>query len=81
MGTKTLDEMTTPTKVFKDFSHASSHLFKARLLADPQWTESLGLCGKTQPRIKQTPLGGIARNPRTLIGLSSDFRLSRDGGR
>ena len=50
----------TATKVFKDFSHASSHIFKARLLADPQWTEFPGLCGATQPRIKQTPLGGIA---------------------
>jgi len=50
----------TATKVFKDFSHASSHIFKARLLADPRWTEFPGLCGTTQPRIKQTPLGGIA---------------------
>jgi hypothetical protein len=50
----------TPTKVFKDFSHASSHLFKTQLLADTRWTEFLNLCGKTQPRIKQTSLGALA---------------------
>ena len=49
-----------PTRVFKDFSHASSHIFKERLLADPLWKAFLRGCGKTQPKVKQTPLGALA---------------------
>lgn len=55
---KTLKE--TPTKIFKDISHASSHIFKERLLSDPNWQVFLGCCGKTQPQVKQTILGSLA---------------------
>lgn len=50
----------TPTKIFKDISHASSHIFKERLLSDPNWQGFIGCCGKTQPQVKQTILGSIA---------------------
>jgi len=50
----------TPSKIFKDISHASSHIFKERLLSDPNWQEFLGCCGKTQPQVKQTILGSLA---------------------
>lgn len=46
--------------VLKDFSHASSHLLKAHLEADKQWHEFLSLCGKTQPKVKQTMWGSLA---------------------
>ena len=44
----------------KDFSHASSHVFKARLLADSKWGMFLASCGSTQPKVKQTALGALA---------------------
>jgi hypothetical protein len=50
----------SPTRIFQDFSHASSHIFKERLLADSRWNEFLGECGRTQPKVKQTPLGALA---------------------
>jgi hypothetical protein len=46
--------------ILKDFSHASSHILKARLLADPRWTKFLAHCGSTQPKVKQTVLGALA---------------------
>jgi hypothetical protein len=46
--------------VLKDFSHASSHLLKARLEADPKWREFLSHCGTTQPKVKQTIWGALA---------------------
>jgi hypothetical protein len=46
--------------VLKDFSHASSHIFKSRLLADPKWEKFLASCGLTQPKVKQTILGSLA---------------------
>ncbi len=46
--------------VLKDFSHASSHLLKAHLEADKQWHEFLSLCGKTQPKVKQTIWGALS---------------------
>lgn len=49
-----------PTRVFQDFSHASSHIFKERLLADRQWNNFIAECGRTQPKVKQTPLGALA---------------------
>ncbi len=50
----------TKPLVLKDFSHASSHLLKARLEADPKWREFLSHCGTTQPKVKQTILGALA---------------------
>jgi len=47
-------------RVFKDYSHASSHILKANLLADSQWGLFLSLCGSTQPKVKQTSLGALA---------------------
>lgn len=55
---RTLNE--TPTKIFKDISHASSHIFKERLLSDPNWQGFLVFCGKTHPQVKQTILGSVA---------------------
>lgn len=46
--------------VLKDFSHASSHILKGHLEADPRWQEFLTQCGKTQPKVKQTLLGALA---------------------
>jgi hypothetical protein len=46
--------------VLKDFSHASSHIFKGYLEADPQWGAFIGECGKTQPKVKQTVMGALA---------------------
>ena len=46
--------------VLKDFSHASSHLLKAHLEEDRQWHEFLSLCGRTQPKVKQTIWGALA---------------------
>jgi len=46
--------------VLKDFSHASSHILKKHLEADPKWQEFISLCGKTQPKVKQTVLGALA---------------------
>ncbi len=46
--------------VLKDFSHASSHILKGHLEADPSWQEFLTQCGKTQPKVKQTLLGALA---------------------
>ena len=50
----------TQPLVLKDFSHASSHLLKARLEADPKWREFLSHCGTTQPKVKQTIWGALA---------------------
>jgi hypothetical protein len=50
----------TKPLVLKDFSHASSHLLKARLEADPKWREFLSHCGTTQPKVKQTIWGALA---------------------
>ena len=50
----------TKPLVLKDFSHASSHLLKARLEADPRWREFLSHCGTTQPKVKQTVWGALA---------------------
>lgn len=50
----------TKPVVLKDFSHASSHLLKARLEADPKWREFLSHCGTTQPKVKQTVWGALA---------------------
>ena len=50
----------TKPRVLKDFSHASSHLLKARLEADPKWREFLSHCGTTQPKVKQTIWGALA---------------------
>lgn len=50
----------TKPLVLKDFSHASSHLLKARLEADPKWREFLSHCGTTQPKVKQTLWGALA---------------------
>lgn len=52
-------ERTKPL-VLKDFSHASSHLLKAQLEADPKWREFLSHCGTTQPKVKQTLWGALA---------------------
>lgn len=46
--------------VLKDFSHASSHILKGHLEADPKWQEFISQCGKTQPKVKQTVLGALA---------------------
>lgn len=46
--------------VLKDFSHASSHILKGQLEADPRWQEFISQCGKTQPKVKQTVLGALA---------------------
>lgn len=46
--------------VLKDFSHASSHILKDNLEADPRWQEFISQCGKTQPKVKQTVLGALA---------------------
>lgn len=46
--------------VLKDFSHASSHILKKHLEADPRWQEFISQCGKTQPKVKQTVLGALA---------------------
>ena len=46
--------------VLKDFSHASSHILKGHLEADPRWREFISQCGKTQPKVKQTVLGALA---------------------
>ena len=46
--------------VLKDFSHASSHILKGHLEADPKWQEFLSQCGKTHPKVKQTVLGALA---------------------
>jgi hypothetical protein len=55
-------ELTRQAKplILKDFSHASSHILKARLLADPSWPKFLAHCGSTQPKVKQTVLGALA---------------------
>jgi hypothetical protein len=50
----------TQPLILKDFSHASSHLLKARLEADPKWREFLSHCGTTQPKVKQTIWGALA---------------------
>ena len=50
----------TKPLVLKDFAHASSHLLKARLEADPKWREFLSYCGTTQPKVKQTIWGALA---------------------
>ena len=50
----------TKPLVLKDFSHASSHLLKTRLEADPKWREFLSHCGTTQPKVKQTIWGALA---------------------
>lgn len=50
----------TKPLVLKDFSHASSHLLKARLEVDPKWREFLSHCGTTQPKVKQTIWGALA---------------------
>lgn len=50
----------TPPLILKDFSHASSHLLKNGLEADPKWKEFLSQCGKCQPRVKQTLWGALA---------------------
>ena len=54
--------------VLKDFSHASSHLLKAHLEADKQWHEFLALCGKTQPKVKQTIWGALAPPTQKIKG-------------
>jgi len=46
--------------VLKDFSHASSHILKGHLEADPRWQEFISECGKTHPKVKQILLGAIA---------------------
>ncbi len=46
--------------ISNDYSHASSHILKENLEADPKWQEFLGHCGKTQPKVKQTALGALA---------------------
>ena len=46
--------------VLKDFSHASSHILKDHLEADPSWQTFLSQCGKTQPKVKQTLWGALA---------------------
>lgn len=46
--------------ILKDFSHASSHIFKANLEADLDWRKFLSECGSTQPRVKQTLWGALA---------------------
>lgn len=46
--------------VLKDFSHASSHILKDNLEADPRWQGFISQCGKTQPKVKQTVLGALA---------------------
>ena len=46
--------------VLKDFSHASSHIFKGHLEADLKWQEFISQCGKTQPKVKQIVLGALA---------------------
>lgn len=46
--------------VLKDYSHASSHILKENLEADPRWPEFLSHCGRTQPKVKQTALGALA---------------------
>jgi hypothetical protein len=46
--------------VLKDYSHASSHILKESLEADPRWPEFLSHCGRTQPKVKQTALGALA---------------------
>jgi hypothetical protein len=46
--------------LLKDYSHASSHILKSHLMADPRWGEFLSQCGKTQPKVKQTVLGVLA---------------------
>ena len=46
--------------VLKDFAHASSHILKDQLEAEPKWCEFISQCGKTQPKVKQTILGALA---------------------
>lgn len=50
----------TKPLILKDFSHASSHILKDHLEADPRWREFISQCGKTQPKVKQTVLGALA---------------------
>jgi hypothetical protein len=46
--------------VLQDFSHASSHILKDHLEADPEWQKFISQCGKTQPKVKQTIMGALA---------------------
>jgi hypothetical protein len=59
-----VEQITSPERakplVLKDFSHASSHILKAHLEADPKWKAFLSQCGSTQPKVKQTLLGSLA---------------------